>query len=209
MLELSDEVDKLTEGLALCHNDEARANMKLSKYPDCTGEINSVRARLKEKRNELDEVKFKDEQVNRIYSRNRLKFVLLFAFPMAIFFAMTCTFGFLEAWFFRALNKWFKFTIVLIVVMIVGGILFYLIYNNTKKLRNRLFGTPIPAVKHSEYGTKMNAIAVEVHQLEDELEQLENTQEKHLELCKTLEQTSLRQEKIHAKLDDIKIIVEV
>lgn len=209
MAELSDEVDRLTEGLALCHNEGARAKMQLAKYPECTGEINSVRARLKDKKNDFDEVKFKDEQVNKIYSRNRLKFVLMFAFPMAIFFAITCTFGFLEAWFFRALNKWLKFIIVLIIVMVVGGILFYFIYNSTKKLRNRLFGTPIPSVKHSEYGTKMNSISVEIEQLEDELSKLEEINEKHIDLKRILEETKIRQTKIHAKLDDIKTIVEV
>jgi len=208
MAELSEEVDRLTEGLALCHNEEARAKMQLAKYIDCTGEINSTRAKLKEIKNELDEVKFKDEQVNRIYSRNRLKFVLMFTFPMAIFFAITFTFGFLEAWFFRALNKWMKFVIVLIVVMVVGGILFYVIYNITKKLRYRLFGTAIPSVKHSEYGTKMNAISVEIAQLEDELSKLEEMQEKHNDYNKKLDETKIRQAKIHAKLDDIKVIVE-
>ncbi len=206
--ELSDEVDKLTEGLALCHNDEARMKMNLAKYPDCTGEINSTRAHLKEYKAEYEDVEFKDIQVNQIYSRNRIRFVLFFAFPVAIFLGFTFTFGFLEAFFFRALNKWWKFTIISIVFFVVGAICFYLLYNGTKKLRKKLFGTPIPAEKHSEYQTKMNAILIDIHRIEDELEQLENTQEKYVELTKRMAETNIRQEKIKAKLEEIKTIVE-
>lgn len=207
MIELSGEIDTLTEGLALCHNEEARIKMNLSKVYDCTGEINSTSAHLKEMKNLLDEVKFQDEQVNKIYSRKRLAFILSIVFPLSIFLALTLSFGFLEALFWRALNRWLKFTIILIFVMIFGGLLFYCIYNNTKGLRKRLFGTPIPAEKHSEFGTKMKAMELEINQLETKLDEYQNIHDKYISLVEGMKDVNDRQEKIRRKINDIKIIV--
>lgn len=208
MKELSGEIDILTEGLALCHNEEARIKMNLPKYPDCTGELNSTRAKLKETQNSLEDVKFKDVQVNKIYSRNRLAFVLLIVAPLSVVLALTLSFGFLEALFWRALNRWLKFTIILIITMMVGGLLFYWIYNNTKRLRKKLFGTPIPAEQHSEYGTKIKSIEIEIGQLENQLEEYQNIHEKHVQLVKNLEEIHKRQEKLRYKLEDIRTIVD-
>ena len=81
---------------------------RLEKYPDQTGNLNNVRGKIIDIEREASMVKFKDEQVDKIYRRKRLGFVLLIDTPIALALSYMMTIGVIFAFVFRDVDGWLK-----------------------------------------------------------------------------------------------------
>ena len=142
---------------------------KLVKYPDQTGKLNSVRERIKELEYELENIRFQDSQVDKIYSGRKVRFVLFVATPIALVISYLLTVGVIFAFVFMEWDAWYKKVMVGLALFVLIILLSMIIYNRTKRFRKRVFGTPIPLEEHTENSMRMQEI-------EDELAVLMTTE---------------------------------
>lgn len=131
---------------------------KLNNYPDQTGNLNNVRSKIIDIEREASQVKFKDEQVDKIYKRKRLGFVLLIDTPIALVLSYVLTIGVVFAFLFSDVDSWLKKFVVCAALFILFNAIGIALYNNTKKLRKKWFNTPIPAEEHAKNKTALRAI---------------------------------------------------
>ncbi len=136
----------------------SQLNEKLKKYPDQTGNLNNVRGKIIDIEREASMVKFKDEQVDKIYKRKRLGFVLLIDTPIALALSYVLTIGVIFAFLFSNVDSWLKKFGVCAILFVLFNLIGIAIYNNTKKLRKKWFNTPIPAEEHAKNKTALRAI---------------------------------------------------
>lgn len=159
-----------------------RLNKKLEQYPDQTGNLNLVREKIRSIEYEATQVKFKDEQVDKIFSRRRLGFVLLVDTPIALALAYFLTIGVIFAFVFQDIEGWQSKVGVCILLFVIFNALGILIYNSTKGFRKKKFGTPIPEEEHPKNKTKLKAL------------------EAQLDICQTKEVEYREKQKVHLKL---------
>ena len=133
---------------------------KLGNYADQTGNLNMIRGNILDLERELSIVEFKDAQVDKIYNRKRLGFVMLVVTPVALALAYLLTVGVVFAFVFQDVDGWIKkmgvYSIIFFLFVFIGVV----VYNKTIKLRNKLFNTPIPSVEHAKNKTVIETIEV-------------------------------------------------
>lgn len=131
---------------------------RLESYPDQTGNLNMVRGKIIDIEREVSSIKFKDEQVDKIYKRRRLGFVLLIDTPIALALSYLLTIGVIFAFVFRDVDGWLKKFGVCVALFVLFNQIGILIYDSTKRLRKKWFDTPIPAQEHAKNQTALKAM---------------------------------------------------
>lgn len=146
---------KHMKNLADEHNKLAK---KLEKYPEQTGNINAIREELRSIEYDAGIVRFQDEQVDKIYKRRRLGFILLIDTPIAIFLTYVLTVGVIFSLVFQDVEGWIKQLAVGIILFVIISVLGMLVYNKTRRLRKKLFDTPIPYEEHTKNQTILKSL---------------------------------------------------
>ncbi len=152
------EISVLKKHIDNLADEYGKISKKLEKYPDQTGNLNMVNEKIREIEYEAELIKFKDAQVDDIFKRKRLGFVLLVDTPIALILAYFLTIGVIFALVFRDVDGWVFKVVVCVLLFAVFNVTGLIIYNSTKQLRKKLFGTPIPKEEHTKNKTLLKNI---------------------------------------------------
>lgn len=163
------------------HNELTR---KFSKYPDQTGNLNTIKEKIRAIEYDANLVRFKDAQVDKIYSRRRLGFVLLIDTPIAFALAYFLTIGVIFAFVFSAWNGWLFKTVVCILLFAVFNVLGIFIYDRTKRIRKKIFKTPIPHEEHTKNKLMLKTLDDQLEMCLSKETEYSVNQEMHLKLIK-------------------------
>ena len=182
------EISVLKKHMNNLANEHNKLTQRLEKYPDQTGNLNKVRERIRSIELDMTQVRFKDEQVDKIFKRRRLGFVLLVDTPIAFVLAYFLTIGVIFALVFQDVDGWLAKVGVCIVMFAIFNALGLLIYNNTKMLRKKLFGTPIPKEEHPKNKTSLKALEAQLDICQSKETEYKEKQKVHLKLKKELDE---------------------
>jgi len=186
-----DVIKKHMDNLVEQHGQLAK---KLEKYTDQTGNLNMIRGQIQDTERELSLVRFKDQQVDKIYNRKRLGFVLIILTPIALALSYYLTVGVVFALVFQNTDEWFKKLGVCALLFLLFIFIGIAVYNNTKKLRNKWFKTPIPSVEHAKNQTAIKSIELRLDGFRSR--ELEYKEKQNIYL-----QLSARQSDLERKID--------
>lgn len=205
-VELSEEMANLMRGLDKCNAEKERLNNCFKEYPDMTGEINVARAKLSEVERELDGIKFEDAQVDEIYNRGRIGFVLHMNFPV-VFVIVVLLLGNIVPMLMSRYDVWLKPLIKIFIFLLIYSVVAYIIYNRTKKLRNKFLGTKIPSESHAKNNIIIDEILERQESLVNELSELSNRQNKYKGIHNQIREVQDKKEKLINKINVITQII--
>lgn len=163
---LKQELQSVQQGIALCEQEQAELEQKLLACPDQTGTTNILHEDIGKLKFDLSKLEFADRQVDKKYSRRRLGFILWIDTPIALVLSFLVTFGMIDVFFMEAWNAWYKLVTSLVGFEILLTILGFVVYNMTKRLRKKLFGTEIPVETHARLQSEIRLLESKIHDLE-------------------------------------------
>ena len=163
---LKQELQSVQQGIALCEQEQTELEQKLLASPDQTGTTNILHEDIGKLKFDLSKLEFADRQVDKKYSRRRLGFILWIDTPIALVLSFLVTFGMIDVFFMEAWNAWYKLVASLVGFEILLTILGFVVYNMTKRLRKKLFGTEIPVETHARLQSEIRLLESKIHDLE-------------------------------------------
>ncbi|MBR3832782.1 MAG: metallophosphoesterase [Lachnospiraceae bacterium] len=184
----------------------SKLSNKLEKYPDQTGNLNKIREKIREIEYEANTISFKDQQVDKIYSRRRLGFVLLVDTPIALALAYMLTIGVIFAVVFRDVDGWISKTLVCVGLFAVFNLIGLVIYNKTKKQRNKWFGTPIPQEEHIKNKNMLKALDIKLDACLSKETEYKEKQKIYLQLSKEKEELQRKMNALEAKYKEAVLV---
>ena len=95
-------------------------------------------------------------------------FVLWIDTPLAVILSLLVTVGLVDVFFMQAWNAWFRLVTSLVGFELIFTALGFCLYNMTKKLRKKLFGTEIPAETHARLQNDICLLESKIHDLQME-----------------------------------------
>ena len=164
--QLKAELQLLQQEIAANEQEQAELEEKLLACPDQTGMTNVLHEDIGRLQFNLSKLEFEDQQVDKKYSRRRIGFVLWIDTPLAIVLALLVTVGMIDVFFMQAWNAWFRLVTSLVGFEIVFTVLGFCVYNMTKKLRKKLFGTEIPVETHARLQSQIRLLESQIHDLQ-------------------------------------------
>ena len=200
------EISVLKKHINTLAEEHAKLSKKLEKYPDQTGNLNMVHEKIRSIEYEAEQIKFKDSQVDKIYSRRRMGFVLLVDTPIALVLAYFLTVGVVFAMVFQNVNGWVLKVGVCIGLFALFNSLGILLYNSTKKLRKKLFGTPIPQEEHSKNQMNLKAIDDKLDVCRSKELEYKEKQKQHLMLKAQQEELKRKIEVLESKYKEAVLV---
>ncbi len=164
--QLKAELQSLQQEINANEQEQAELEEKLLTCPDQTGMTNVLHEDIGRLQFNLSKLEFEDQQVDKKYSRRRIGFVLWIDTPLAIVLALLVTVGMIDVFFMQAWDAWFRLVTSLIGFEIVFTVLGFCVYNMTKKLRKKLFGTEIPVETHARLQSQIRLLEGQIHDLQ-------------------------------------------
>ena len=164
--QLKAELQSLQQEINANEQEQAELEEKLLTCPDQTGMTNVLHEDIGRLQFNLSKLEFEDQQVDKKYSRRRIGFVLWIDTPLAIVLALLVTVGMIDVFFMQAWDAWFRLVTSLIGFEIVFTVLGFCVYNMTKKLRKKLFGTEIPVEAHARLQSQIRLLEGQIHDLQ-------------------------------------------
>ena len=164
--QLKAELQSLQQEINVNEQEQAELEEKLLACPDQTGMTNVLHEDIGRLQFNLSKLEFEDQQVDKKYSRRRIGFVLWIDTPLAIVLALLVTVGMIDVFFMQAWDAWFRLVTSLIGFEIVFTVLGFCVYNMTKKLRKKLFGTEIPVETHARLQSQIRLLESQIHDLQ-------------------------------------------
>lgn len=164
--QLKAELQSLQQEINANEQEQAELEEKLLTCPDQTGMTNVLHEDIGRLQFNLSKLEFEDQQVDKKYSRRRIGFVLWIDTPLAIVLALLVTVGMIDVFFMQAWDAWFRLVTSLIGFEIVFTVLGFCVYNMTKKLRKKLFGTEIPVETHARLQSQIRLLESQIHDLQ-------------------------------------------
>lgn len=159
-------LQSLQQKIAANEQEQAELEEKLLACPDQTGTTNVLHEDIGKLQFDLSKLEFEDQQVDKKYSRRRLGFVLWIDTPLAIVLSLLVTVGMIDVFFMQAWEAWFRLVTSLIGFEIAFTIIGFCVYNMTKKLRKKLFGTEIPVETHARLQSQIRLLESKIHDLQ-------------------------------------------
>lgn len=164
--QLKAELQSLQQEINVNEQEQAELEEKLLACPDQTGMTNVLHEDIGRLQFNLSKLEFEDQQVDKKYSRRRIGFVLWIDTPLAIVLALLVMVGMIDVFFMQAWDAWFRLVTSLIGFEIVFTVLGFCVYNMTKKLRKKLFGTEIPVETHARLQSQIRLLESQIHDLQ-------------------------------------------
>ena len=159
-------LQSLQQEIAANEQEQAELEEKLLTCPDQTGTTNVLHEDIGKLQFDLSKLEFEDQQVDKKYSRRRLGFVLWIDTPLAIVLSLLVTVGMIDVFFMQAWEAWFRLVTSLIGFEIAFTIIGFCVYNMTKMLRKKLFGTEIPVETHARLQSQIRLLESKIHDLQ-------------------------------------------
>lgn len=159
-------LQSLQQEIAANEQEQAELEERLLACPDQTGTTNVLHEDIGKLQFDLSKLEFEDQQVDKKYSRRRLGFVLWIDTPLAIVLSLLVTVGMIDVFFMQAWEAWFRLVTSLIGFEIAFTIIGFCVYNMTKKLRKKLFGTEIPVETHARLQSQIRLLESKIHDLQ-------------------------------------------
>lgn len=159
-------LQSLQQEIAANEQEQAELEEKLLACPDQTGTTNVLHEDIGKLQLDLSKLEFEDQQVDKKYSRRRLGFVLWIDTPLAIVLSLLVTVGMIDVFFMQAWEAWFRLVTSLIGFEIAFTIIGFCVYNMTKMLRKKLFGTEIPVETHARLQSQIRLLESKIHDLQ-------------------------------------------
>ncbi len=159
-------LQSLQQEIAANEQEQAELEEKLLACPDQTGTTNVLHEDIGKLQFDLSKLEFEDQQVDKKYSRRRLGFVLWIDTPLAIVLSLLVTVGMIDVFFMQAWEAWFRLVTSLIGFEIAFTIIGFCVYNMTKMLRKKLFGTEIPVETHARLQSQIRLLESKIHDLQ-------------------------------------------
>lgn len=156
----------MQQEIAANEQEQAELEEKLLACPDQTGTTNVLHEDIGKLQFDLSKLEFEDQQVDKKYSRRRLGFVLWIDTPLAIVLSLLVTVGMIDVFFMQAWEAWFRLVTSLIGFEIAFTIIGFCVYNMTKMLRKKLFGTEIPVETHARLQSQIRLLESKIHDLQ-------------------------------------------
>lgn len=176
------ELQEIQEELDACDKKKKELEQSLQEYPDQTGNFNFLHEKKRQAEFELEQLKFKNKYVDRIYRRKRLGTILWIDTPIAIVLAIITTFGLIDVAFMNLWDKWVRLVVSLLFYEVLLTVLGFVLYNGSQGLRKRWFGTETPAESHSRLANEIEVLERKVDVLETEETERKIHQERHVQL---------------------------
>lgn len=166
---LKTELQKLQQEIVRSEQEQAELSDKLLACPDQTGTTNVLHADIGKLQFDLSKLEFEDRQVDKKYSRRRLGVVLWIDTPLAVVLSLLVTVGMVDVFFMQAWNAWWRLVTSLVGFEIAFTFLGFCLYNLTKGLRKKWFGTEIPVETHARLQSEIRLLERQIHdrQLEE------------------------------------------
>lgn len=205
-VDLKKELIQVQKGLDVCEQEIEKLEKDLVGNPDLTGEINVARAELHEVEYEDDLIRFRDEQVDKIYERKRLGITLLMAVPIVILIVL----AFLwipRTFVMRQWDAWFKIVIWLLISLVIVIVFTYLMYGGSRWVRRRLFGIKVPEESHALNRTRRNDLAKLKEDMEEHLKMLEEEQREHFKILGQMKEIRNKSERLVRRFHVIELIL--
>ena len=159
-------LQSLQQEIAANEQEQAELEEKLLACPDQTGTTNVLHEDIGKLQFDLSKLEFEDQQVDKKYSRRWLGFVLWIDTPLAIVLSLLVTVGMIDVFFMQAWEAWFRLVTSLIGFEIAFTIIGFCVYNMTKMLRKKLFGTEIPVETHARLQSQIRLLESKIHDLQ-------------------------------------------
>lgn len=166
--QLKAELQALQQEINANEQEQAELEEKLLACPDQTGMTNVLHEDIGRLQFTLSKLEFEDRQVDQKYSRRRLGFILWIDTPLAVILSLLVTVGLVDVFFMQAWNAWFRLVTSLVGFELIFTALGFCLYNMTKKLRKKLFGTEIPAETHARLQNDICLLESKIHDLQME-----------------------------------------
>lgn len=164
--QLKTELQSLQQEIIANEQEQAELEEKLLACPDQTGTTNVLHEDIGKLQFDLTKLEFEDRQVDQKYSRRRIGFILWIDTPIALLLSFLVTFGIIDVFFMQAWNAWYRLVTSLIGFEIAFTIIGFFVYNMTKKLRKKLFGTEIPVETHARLQSQIRLLESKIHDLQ-------------------------------------------
>lgn len=165
-IKLKAELQELQQQIARSEQEQAELSDKLLACPDQTGTTNVLHADIGKLQFDLSKLEFEDRQVDKKYSRRRLGVVLWIDTPLAVVLSLLVTVGTVDVFFMQAWNAWWRLVTSLVGFEIAFTFLGFCLYNLTKGLRKKLFGTEIPVETHARLQSEIHLLERQIHDLQ-------------------------------------------
>lgn len=203
---LLEQTKMIQQGLLVCEQEQRELQAAIEQCPDQTGTTNVLHEDINKLKFDLDKLAFEDSQVDKKYSRRRLAFIMWIDTPLAIVLALLLTFGPFDVFFLRAWNAWFRLITQLFVFEILLTGLGFVVYNGTKKLRKRMFGTEVPVETHARLQSAMKELERRIHDLELVESSRFLDQKKYDENTKKLQEINTRYQQL-LEMSEINLLI--
>lgn len=173
MEEYKRELSEIYKEIEKCESADLEIKEQLEQYPDRTGRINLLKPQIAAIKSEIEQTKYRDEQINKIYSLHRVKTILAFDAPIAVVFLIVSTVGVFDVFVMRIWDEWLNFLIALIILIILVSGTVFLLYNKTRIFTRKLFDGEDTATLHVKYNNEIARLEHELYEKEKLIAQYE------------------------------------
>lgn len=186
------------------NTDEISMNIKLIEselavHPERIGDINVARQEMRNVEYDYNLIKFKDDQVDKIYNLKKIGFITLILTPFVLLFLYRSSLDVLATYFKANWMVWYNKWTRNIMIIVIGIPLCNFIYNKTKKLRKKIFKSAIPEELHDEYGKKLKCMKKQLDIIDDRVKYYQEEQKLHAALLEKRECAIGELEKVQYK----------
>ena len=169
----------LADGLTVYNEERARLDEELEKYPDVSGEINTVEELIRDKKYGTGTLEFADAQVDKIFDRKRTGFVMGMTMPLVIIFSLFTVFGALFAFFLMKWDEWWKIVCYIAYMTVVVGLLAFSLYSAMKKHKKLGNGKKDAVTERAHNQAWLATMYKDLEKYDLELHELKARQAKH------------------------------
>ena len=169
----------LSEGLTVYNEERLRLDEELEKYPDVSGEINTIEEQIRDKKYGTGTLEFADAQVDKIFDRKRTGFVMWMLSPFVIIFALVTVFGALFAFFAMQWDAWWKIVCYIAGMTVAVGLLAFSMYSAMKKYKKLGHGKKDAVTERAHNQAWLSTMYKELERYDLELHDLKARQAKH------------------------------
>ncbi len=169
----------LADGLTVYNEERARLDEELEKYPDVSGEINTVEELIRDKKYGTGTLEFADAQVDKIFDRKRTGFVMGMTMPLVIIFSLFTVFGALFAFFLMKWDEWWKIVCYIAYMTVVVGLLAFSLYSAMKKHKKLGNGKKDAVTERAHNQAWLATMYKDLEKYDLELHELKSRQAKH------------------------------
>ncbi len=169
----------LADGLTVYNEERKRIDAELEKYPDYSGDINTLEEKIRDKKYGTGTLEFADMQVDKIFDRKRTGFVMAMMTPFVIIFAIATVCGALYAFFLMKWDAWWKIIWYIAAMAVIVGLLAFALYSAMKRYKKLGHGHKDAITERADNQAMLATMYKDLEQDDFTLHDLKAKQAKH------------------------------